>query len=66
VCRIFWRYLGILGAAGVVFFAFIVFDGFSHRSPETKDPKKDMPMGIPWLLAICTCCSILFAYVLKE
>jgi basic amino acid/polyamine antiporter, APA family len=56
--------MGILGAAGVVFFAFIGFDAVSTAAQETKNPKKDMPMGILGSLAICTVLYILFAHVL--
>jgi basic amino acid/polyamine antiporter, APA family len=56
--------LGILGAAGVVFFAFIGFDAVSTAAQETKNPKKAMPIGILGSLAICTILYILFAYVL--
>jgi APA family basic amino acid/polyamine antiporter len=56
--------LGILGAAGVVFFAFIGFDAVSTAAQETKNPKKDMPMGILGSLAICTILYVLFSYVL--
>jgi APA family basic amino acid/polyamine antiporter len=56
--------LGILGAAGVVFFAFIGFDAVSTAAQETKNPKRDMPIGILGSLAICTVLYILFAYVL--
>ena len=56
--------MGILGAAGVVFFAFIGFDAVSTAAQETKDPKKSMPIGILGSLAICTILYILFAHVL--
>ena len=56
--------LGILGAAGVVFFAFIGFDAVSTAAQEAKDPGKDMPIGILGSLAICTVLYILFAFVL--
>jgi APA family basic amino acid/polyamine antiporter len=56
--------MGILGAAGVVFFAFIGFDAVSTAAQEAKNPKKDMPVGILGSLAICTVLYILFAYVL--
>ncbi|MCX6274121.1 MAG: amino acid permease [Bacteroidetes bacterium] len=56
--------LGILGAAGVVFFAFIGFDAVSTAAQEAKNPKKDMPIGILGSLAICTVLYLLFAYVL--
>jgi APA family basic amino acid/polyamine antiporter len=56
--------LGILGAAGTVFFAFIGFDAVSTAAQETKNPKRDMPIGILGSLAICTVLYILFSHVL--
>jgi APA family basic amino acid/polyamine antiporter len=56
--------MGILGAAGIVFFAFIGFDAVSTAAQETKNPKRDMPIGILGSLAICTVLYILFAHVL--
>jgi APA family basic amino acid/polyamine antiporter len=56
--------LGILGAAGVVFFAYIGFDAVSTAAQEAKNPKRDMPIGILGSLAICTVLYILFAHVL--
>ncbi len=55
---------GILGAAGTVFFAFIGFDAVSTAAQETKNPKRDMPIGILGSLAVCTVLYILFAHVL--
>jgi basic amino acid/polyamine antiporter, APA family len=57
----FW---GIVGAAGTVFFAFIGFDAVSTAAQETKNPKKNMPIGILGSLAVCTILYILFAHVL--
>jgi len=56
--------MGILGAAGTVFFAFIGFDAVSTAAQESKNPKRDMPIGILGSLAICTVLYILFAHVL--
>lgn len=56
--------MGILGAAGTVFFAFIGFDAVSTAAQETKNPKTAMPIGILGSLAICTVLYILFAHVL--
>ncbi len=56
--------MGILGAAGTVFFAFIGFDAVSTAAQETKNPKKAMPIGILGSLAVCTVLYILFAHVL--
>ena len=55
---------GILGGAGIVFFAFIGFDAVSTAAQEAKNPKRDMPIGILGSLAICTVLYILFGHVL--
>jgi len=57
--------LGILGAAGVVFFAYIGFDAVSTAAQEAKNPKRDMPIGILGSLVVCTVLYVLFAYVLS-
>ena len=57
--------MGILGAAGVVFFAFIGFDAVSTAAQEAKNPKRDMPIGILGSLVICTVLYVLFSYVLS-
>lgn len=56
--------MGILGAAGTVFFAFIGFDAVSTAAQETKNPKTAMPFGILGSLLVCTILYILFAHVL--
>jgi APA family basic amino acid/polyamine antiporter len=57
--------MGILGAAGVVFFAFIGFDAVSTAAQEAKNPTRDMPIGILGSLVICTVLYVLFAHVLS-
>ncbi|GAC1516018.1 MAG: amino acid permease [Gemmatimonadaceae bacterium] len=57
--------MGILGAAGVVFFAFIGFDAVSTAAQEAKNPRRDMPIGILGSLAICTVLYVLFSHVLS-
>jgi APA family basic amino acid/polyamine antiporter len=57
--------LGILGAAGVVFFAYIGFDAVSTAAQEARNPKRDMPIGILGSLVICTILYVLFSYVLS-
>jgi len=57
--------MGILGAAGVVFFAYIGFDAVSTAAQEAKDPKRDMPIGILGSLVVCTILYVLFSYVLS-
>ncbi|HEX8817108.1 MAG TPA: amino acid permease [Terriglobales bacterium] len=61
----FGGWLGILGAAGVVFFAYIGFDAVSTAAQEAKNPKRDMPIGILGSLVICTVLYVLFSYVLS-
>lgn len=56
--------MGILGAAGVVFFAFIGFDAVSTAAQEAKNPKRDMPIGILGSLVVCTVLYVLFSWVL--
>ncbi|GHU82055.1 amino acid permease [Bacteroidia bacterium] len=55
---------GIIRAAALVFFAFIGFDAVSTAAQETKNPKKNMPIGILGSLFICTILYVLFAHVL--
>src|SRR3954470_11735645 len=57
--------MGILGAAGVVFFAYIGFDAVSTAAQEARNPKRDMPIGILGSLAVCTVLYVLFSYVLS-
>ena len=56
--------LGILGAGGVVFFAFVGFDAVSTAAQEARNPRRDMPIGILGSLVICTVLYILFSHVL--
>ncbi len=57
--------MGILGAAGVVFFAYIGFDAVSTAAQEAKNPSRDMPIGILGSLVLCTVLYVLFSYVLS-
>jgi len=59
-----WGWTGVLGGAGIVFFAFIGFDAVSTAAQEAKNPKRDMPIGILGSLVICTILYVLFSYVL--
>jgi len=45
---------GVLGAAGLVFFAFYGFDAVSTAAEETKNPKRDMTLGIVGSMILCT------------
>jgi APA family basic amino acid/polyamine antiporter len=55
---------GILRGAAVVFFAYIGFDCVSCAAQETKNPKRNMPIGILGSLLVCTVLYIIFAHVL--
>lgn len=55
---------GVLRGAAVVFFAFLGFDAVSTAAQETKNPKRDMPIGILMSLLVCTVLYILFAHVM--
>jgi basic amino acid/polyamine antiporter, APA family len=55
---------GVLGGASIVFFAFIGFDAVSTAAQETKNPGRDMPIGILGSLAFCTVLYVLFGYVI--
>jgi APA family basic amino acid/polyamine antiporter len=57
--------MGILGAAGVVFFAYIGFDAVSTAAQEARRPERDMPIGILGSLFFCTILYVLFSYVLS-
>ncbi|MBX9876828.1 MAG: amino acid permease [Candidatus Obscuribacterales bacterium] len=51
---------GVMGGAAIVFFSFIGFDAVSSTAEETKNPQRDMPIGMLGSLFICT---ILYAAV---
>jgi len=55
---------GIFRGAGVIFFVFIGFDIVATMAQETKNPKRNMPIGIIGSLVVCTILFILFAYVM--
>jgi len=55
---------GILGAAGVIFFAYIGFDAVSTAAQETVNPQRDMPIGMLASLIICTVLYVVVSAVL--
>jgi|CXWL01.1.fsa_nt_gi APA family basic amino acid/polyamine antiporter len=55
---------GVIRAAAIVFFAYIGFDAVSTAAQETKNPKRNMPIGILGSLLICTILYLLFAHVM--
>ncbi|MEE1947045.1 amino acid permease [Pedobacter sp. KR3-3] len=55
---------GVLRAAGLVFFVFIGFDAVAASAQETKNPKRDLPIGIIGSLVACTVLFGLFGHVM--
>ncbi|MBM3820148.1 MAG: amino acid permease [Acidimicrobiia bacterium] len=56
---------GIMGAAAVVFFAYIGFDAVSTTAEEAKNPRRDLPIGIIASLVVCTLLYLAVAAVLS-
>jgi APA family basic amino acid/polyamine antiporter len=54
---------GIFSAAALVFFAFIGFDIVATAAEESKNPQRDLPIGIFGSLAICTTLYVLVSLV---
>lgn len=55
---------GVLRGAGLVFFVFIGFDAVAASAQETKNPAKDLPIGIIGSLVVCTVLFGLFGHVM--
>ena len=54
---------GTLAGAAVIFFAYIGFDAVSTVAEETRNPSRDLPIGILASLVVCTVLYILVAAV---
>jgi len=52
---------GISAAAASIFFAYVGFDAVSTAAEETKNPQRNMPIGLIGSLGICTIFYILVA-----
>jgi APA family basic amino acid/polyamine antiporter len=46
--------IGIAGAAASIFFAYVGFDAVATAAEETKNPQRNIPIGLIGSLAICT------------
>ena len=57
-------FTGIHQGAAIVFFAYIGFDAISTAAEETKNPQRNLPIGILGGLAICTVIYIIIGFVL--
>ncbi len=56
-----WR--GTFAGAALVFFAYIGFDAVSTVAEETKNPARDLPIGIIGSLVVCTIFYVVVAAV---
>ena len=56
-----WR--GIHQGAAIVFFAYIGFDAISTAAEETRNPQRNLPIGILGGLAICTVIYVIVGVV---
>ena len=54
-------FIGISMAAASIFFAYVGFDAVSTAAEETKNPQRNMPIGLIGSLAICTIFYLLVA-----
>lgn len=57
-------FTGIHQGAAIVFFAYIGFDAISTAAEETRDPQRNLPIGILGGLAICTVIYVIIGFVL--
>lgn len=55
---------GIMSGAALVFFAYIGFDAVSTTAEETKNPQRDLPIGMIAALIVCTILYIAVSAVL--
>ncbi len=53
--------VGVLGAAASIFFAYVGFDAVSTAAEETKNPQRNVPIGLIGSLGICTIFYLLVA-----
>ncbi|MGY4398098.1 amino acid transporter [Sphingomonas sp. UYAg733] len=45
---------GVMAVAAIIFFAFYGFDAIATAAEETKNPARDLPIGIVGSMVICT------------
>jgi basic amino acid/polyamine antiporter, APA family len=53
--------LGMMAAAAIIFFAFYGFDAVSTAAEETKNPNRDLKIGIVGSMVVCTLLYIIVA-----
>jgi APA family basic amino acid/polyamine antiporter len=55
---------GVMHGAAIIFFAYIGFDAVSTAAEETKNPKKDVPLGLMLCLGVVIILYVSVAFVL--
>jgi APA family basic amino acid/polyamine antiporter len=55
--------VGVMAAASLIFFAFYGFDAVSTAAEETKNPKRDLTIGIVGSMLVCTLIYMVVAAV---
>ncbi|MEN3975833.1 amino acid permease [Emcibacter sp. SYSU 3D8] len=58
-----YGYGGVLSAASLIFFAYLGFDAISTAGEETRNPNRDLPLGIIGSLLVCTVIYMIVAAV---
>jgi basic amino acid/polyamine antiporter, APA family len=59
-----YGWAGVMTGSAIIFFAYIGFDSVSVAAQETRNPQRDVPMGILASLFICTALYIVISVVL--
>jgi APA family basic amino acid/polyamine antiporter len=57
-----WK--GVMAGAAIIFFAYIGFDAVSTAAEETKNPKRDVPLGLMLCLGVVIILYVSVAFVL--
>jgi APA family basic amino acid/polyamine antiporter len=57
-------FTGVMSGAAIIFFAFIGFDAVSTTAEETRNPQRDLPVGMIASLVICTVLYVAVSLVL--
>jgi APA family basic amino acid/polyamine antiporter len=55
--------VGVFAAAAIIFFAYIGFDAVSTAAEETRNPNRDLPVGLIGSLLVCTALYIAVSLV---
>jgi APA family basic amino acid/polyamine antiporter len=56
-----WGTFGVIGAASSIFFGYVGFDAVSTAAEETRNPQRNLPIGLIASLGICTIIYLLVA-----